>query len=74
MKRILLTGAGGFVGAHFVDHFLVNTDWEIIGIDSWVHKGVPERLLDSKYYQENKDRVTIYTHDLSAPLSKVLID
>lgn len=71
---VLLTGAGGFCGAHFVDHFLVNTDWDIIGIDSWRHKGVPERILTSKYYQENKDRVTIYTHDLNSPLSKVLID
>lgn len=72
--KVLLTGCGGFCGAHFVDHFLVNTDWDIIGIDSWRHKGVPERILTSKYYQENKDRVTIYTHDLNSPLSKVLID
>jgi len=74
MTKVLITGAGGFCGGHFVDHFLANTDWDIIGIDSWRHKGVPERILTSKYYQENKDRVTIFTHDLNAPLSKVLID
>lgn len=74
MKRVLITGAGGFCGAHFLDHYLLNTDWEIIGIDSWMHKGVPERILDSKHYQDHKDRVTIFTHDLNAPVSKVLID
>jgi dTDP-glucose 4,6-dehydratase len=72
--KVLITGLGGFCASHFMDHFLVNTDWDIIGIDSWRHKGVPERILTSKYYQENKDRVTIYTHDLNSPLSKVLID
>jgi len=74
MKRVLLTGAGGFVGCHFVDHFLLNTDWEIVGLDSWAHKGIPERILDSEHYQNNKDRVTILTHDLNSPFSQVFID
>jgi dTDP-glucose 4,6-dehydratase len=73
-KRVLLTGIGGFCGAHFLDHYLINTDWEIVGIASWKHKGVPERIVDSKHYQENKDRVTIFTHDLTAPISKVLLE
>lgn len=74
MTKVLITGAGGFCGHHFIDHFLVNTDWEIIGIDSWKHKGVPERILDSVHYQNNKDRVTIVTHDLTAPFSEVLLE
>lgn len=73
-KTLLLTGAGGFCGAHFIDHYLINTDWNIIGIDSWAHKGVPERILDSDHYQANKDRVEVFTHDLNSPFSKVLID
>lgn len=73
-KRVLVTGCGGFCGHHFVEHFLVNTDWDIIGIDSWAHKGIPERILDSKHYQENKDRVKVLTHDLNAPFSKVFVD
>lgn len=73
-KRVLITGCGGFCGAHFIDHFLVNTDWEIIGLDSWAHKGVPERILDSKHYQANKDRVKILTHNLNAPFSQVFIN
>lgn len=73
-KTVLITGAGGFCGHHFVDHFLVNTDWNIIGVDSWRHKGVSERLTDSKHYQSHKDRVTILTHDLNSPFSDVFID
>jgi len=74
MTKVLITGAGGFCGHHFIDHFLVNTDWDIIGVDSWRHKGVPERIKDSVHYQNNADRVTIVTHDLAAPFSKVMID
>lgn len=69
MKRLLLSGIGGFLGSHILDEVLVNTDWEVVGIASWRHKGLPERISDSKHYQEHKDRVTIITHDLTAPIN-----
>lgn len=72
MRRVLITGIGGFAGHHMLEHFLVNTDWEVVGIDSFRHKGVSERITDSKVYQENKDRVEIFTHDLTAPISDQL--
>lgn len=68
MKRILLTGAGGFIGSHCVDYFLNNTDWEIIGIDSFRHKGDLGRLQHIDF----KDRVKIYYHDLSLPINDPL--
>jgi dTDP-glucose 4,6-dehydratase len=73
VKRVLITGAGSFVGHHIVAHLLENTDWEIVGTDSWRHKGVSERLTDDETYQANKDRVSIFTHDLTTPLSDQLI-
>lgn len=73
-KRILLTGIGGFIASHCCSHILVNTDWDIVGIDSWNHKGVSERIAESEHYQNNRDRVKIYTHDLNAPISDILID
>lgn len=72
MKRVLITGIGGFLAHHTMEHLLINTDWEIVGIDSWGHKGISERVIDSEHYKANRDRVTIFTHDLTAPISEIL--
>lgn len=71
-KRVLISGIGGFVASHLLDHVLVNTDWEVVGISSWRHKGEPERITGSSHYQSNKHRVTILTHDLTAPVTDLL--
>jgi dTDP-glucose 4,6-dehydratase len=42
--RVLLTGAAGFIAAHTVEHFLENTDWDIVGWDSLEHKGDIKRI------------------------------
>lgn len=73
-KKCLITGVGGFIGSHCLAHLLVNTDWDIVGIDSWRHKGISERLTYNDHYQNNKHRVKIATHDLNAPLSNFLMD
>ena len=31
--KLLITGGCGFVGHHFVEHFLKQTDWDIITFD-----------------------------------------
>lgn len=80
-KRVLLTGIGGFIGAHCLDHFIKNTDWEIIGIDSFRHKGSVRRIeeiyeRDNRwiflYKEEWAKRVRIYSHDLSVPVDHQL--
>jgi len=68
--RVLLTGVGGFIGSHVLSHILKTTDWEVVGVASWTHKGTPERIEEDENYQENKHRVTIITHDLSAPFTE----
>lgn len=73
-KKILLTGIGGFISSHCLSHVLVNTDWDVVGIDSWNHKGISERLTESEHWKANRDRVKIFTHDLNSPISDVLID
>lgn len=68
--KLLLTGASGFIGSHFLEHVLQNTDWEVTCICSWQHKGTPERieraLRDNEKY---KKRVTVITHDLASPFT-----
>ena len=62
-KKILITGSAGFVGSHTVKWVLKNTDWNIIGLDSFRHMGDAERISsDSRY--------SIVCHDLNAPISK----
>lgn len=65
----MITGTSGFVGSHILEHLLINTDWNFICPASWSHKGTPERILESKHYQANKDRVEVITHDLTAPFT-----
>lgn len=73
MKRVLLTGVGGSIGAHFMAHFFHNTDWEIVGVDSMRHKGWTDRIVEMlKDHPEWAERLTLYTHDLAAPLSDIL--
>src|SRR3990167_230399 len=72
-KTILLTGISGFIGCHIMDHLLVNTDWNITGIASFRHKGISERITHGQHYQKNKNRVRVYTHDLTAPISNILM-
>lgn len=72
MKRILLTGIGGFIGSHMLQHFLEKTDWEVVGVASWKHKGTPERV--EQVLSKNrawKDRLTIITHDLESPFTEM---
>lgn len=70
MKRVLLTGAAGFFGSHLLRHLLVNTDWEFVCVCSWTHKGMPERV-ENAINGQNKDRVTVITHDLVAPFTEL---
>ena len=90
-KRVLLTGAGGFIGAHCLEYFMEHTDWEILCIDSFRHKGVLRRIdqamdryvfdtVRQKYsgtlfgqkVVETPERIQVFYHDLSVPLSTQL--
>jgi dTDP-glucose 4,6-dehydratase len=69
MKHVLVTGCGGSIGCHVMYHLLARTNWNITGIDSFRHKGLTDRL-SAEIYQS--PRVRIFTHDLTAPISKIL--
>lgn len=63
--RVLITGIGGSIGVHMLAHILQNTGWEVVGIDSFRHKGLTDRLTTD-------ERLTIITHDLTAPISPMM--
>lgn len=73
-KRLLLTGVGGSIGCHTLAHFLQNTDWEIVGLDSFRHWGLSDRVTETlrEKHKDWRPRVKIFTHDLFAPISDIL--
>ena len=73
MKRVLLTGASGFVGSHVLRHLLVNTDWEIVCPVTYNHKGLQDRLrLACDNIENAYSRIKIIRCDLTAPISPVM--
>lgn len=71
-KRILLTGASGFVGSHVLRHVLVNTDWEIVCPVTFSHKGLQDRIrLSILEHLDYEKRVKLVKCDLSFPISSI---
>lgn len=72
MKRVLLSGIGGSIGCHTLAHIFHNTDWEVVGTDSFRHKGLTDRISEVlRDHPEWNKRLTIITHDLTAPFSEL---
>lgn len=73
MKRVLLTGAGGAIGVHFLIHYMETTDWFLVLTDSFKtdHKGYCDRIAEAtKDKPEWLKRMKIITHDLNAPFTE----
>ncbi len=69
-KRVLLTGLSGGIGIHFLAHIMKNTDWHVVGTDSFRHRGWSDRLnVTFDAHPEWQERTTVITHDLTAPFS-----
>lgn len=72
VKRLLLTGISGSIGVHFLAHIMHNTDWDVVGIDSFRHKGLSDRLHEVvKDHPDWNGRWSVITHDLTAPISEM---
>lgn len=71
-KKLLLTGAGGSIGVHTLSQIMKNTDWDVIGIDSFRHKGWTDRVAHHlEDHPLDVPRIKIVTHDLTAPFSEL---
>ncbi len=73
MKKVcLLTGIGGSIGVHTMSQIMKNTDWDLVGIDSFRHKGWSDRVENHlKCHPQDVPRIKIITHDLTAPFSEL---
>lgn len=69
-KRWLISGIGGSIGVHLFDHIMLNTSDEVVGIDSFRHKGHFDRVQQTIEHNPGwMERTTLITHDLTAPFS-----
>jgi len=70
--RILLTGAGGFVGSHALRHILATTDAEVVCPVTFQHKGLADRIrLAMDDMPDAAHRVHVVRCDLATPISAV---
>jgi len=70
--RLLLTGIAGSIGCHVFAHIMHNTDWHVIGVESFRHKGWFDRIDEMvKSHPDWKERLTLITHDLTTPFSEI---
>src|SRR5258707_15115592 len=71
----MVTGAGGFIGHHVLEHALVNPDWQILATDSFRHKGKADGIAEVLHgHPDWAARVTIITHDLAALFTPATLD
>ena len=72
MTRVLVTGGAGFIGHHFINHLLVNTDWEIIVLDKLNYASCGwDRVRDINVF--NPKRVSLLSADFSHLLDQGLV-
>ena len=71
MKKIVITGGCGFLGHHVVEHFLKNTEAEIVILDKLEHTFGMQRLWDIKCFDDK--RVFMHSANLAEPLTPGLI-
>jgi dTDP-glucose 4,6-dehydratase len=71
-KRVLLTGAGGSIGIHTLSQIMKNTDWDLVAVDSFRHKGWCDRIVNHlERHPNDVPRIKVITHDLIAPFSEL---
>lgn len=71
MTTAFITGIGGAIGVHMYAHTMHNTDWNVVGVDSFRHKGYYDRLTEvSSTHPEWRERTNVITHDLTSPLTE----
>jgi len=66
---ILMTGIAGFIGHHFCEAILKNTDWNIVGLDSLTYAGDLNRLTDIKIWEKEKHRFKFIYHNFRSSLN-----
>lgn len=73
LKEILVVGGCGFIGSHFCEHILKNTDWNVTILDGLRHAGDVGRLVDMENFDKYRKRTRIFWHDLRSAIPPRLV-
>jgi len=71
-KTILLTGGAGFIGHHVAEHFLKNTDYNLIFLDRLDCSGSLQRIVQIANWNTYKTRCKWVFHDLKAEINSIV--
>jgi len=69
VKRVLLTGAAGFLGHHILDQILTSTDWEVVALVRLDKVGTLKRIHDLDSWQSEGKRVSLVWHDFRSEIN-----
>jgi dTDP-glucose 4,6-dehydratase len=69
-KKVLVTGAAGFFGHHFVEHVLKETDWDVVALVRMGKIGNLERLVEPavSWNAWSEGRLKTVWHDFNSPI------
>lgn len=67
-KRVLVTGAAGFIGHHVVSYLLEHTDFDIVSLDRYDDSGNPNKLLAIDNFDTQRVKVVFW--DLKSPINE----
>src|SRR3989338_10936014 len=71
MKKILITGAGGYIGSNSAYLFL-QKGYEVVSVDNYVHGyREPLEFMQKKF---GKEKLRMYEADLRGDLSKIFAE
>ena len=71
-KKVIISGISGSIGCHFLAHVMHHTDWDVVGIASFRHKGWSDRVVEvMKEHIDWPPRLTMLIHDLIGPFSEM---
>ena len=68
VKTILITGVGGFVASHLLEHVLKSTDWNIVAMCRLSTIGDMRRITNIDEIEKYKNRIKFVYHDLKSEI------
>ena len=70
-KKILITGAAGFIGMHLADYLSGNLEYKVVGVDNFSGANGEELPLKRSQFLEKKRNLKIINLDLRHNINEI---